>query len=208
MSTLYNSPYMNDKIRNHFQSVDPILYSIIDHIEPFELVKYDDYFVCICREIIGQQLSGKVADVIYARFLALFPKNQVTPTRLMKIADEKIRQIGTSWSKITYIKDLAKKVMDREINLLTIATLPDEAVVKELTRVKGVGPWTAEMFLMFTLGREDIFSYGDLGLRRAIQKLYAFKKEPTIKQMEKIVTKWKPYRTYAARILWKSLELP
>lgn len=198
---------MNKKVKRHFQSVDPILFSFVDHVKPFELVTYDDYFVCVCREIIGQQLSGKVADIIYDRFLKLFPKGNITPKRVLQIPDNKIRKIGTSWSKISYIKDLARKVTSGELNLQTIASLSDEEVIAELTKIKGIGPWTAEMFLMFTLGREDVFSYGDLGLRRAIQKLYKFKKEPSVKQMEKIVNKWKPYRTYAARLLWKSLEL-
>ncbi|KKU81128.1 MAG: DNA-3-methyladenine glycosylase [Candidatus Gottesmanbacteria bacterium GW2011_GWA1_47_8] len=197
---------MNPAIKKYFKSVDPILFSVINHIESFELVKYDDYFVCVCREIIGQQLSGKVADVIYERFLNLFPKKIVTPQQLLKLPDKKIRAIGTSWSKVSYIKDLALKIRSGEVNLKTIAELGDKEVIRELSKVKGIGSWTAEMFLMFTLGREDVFSYGDLGLRRAIQKLYKFKKEPTVKQMEKIVIKWKPYRTYAARILWKSLE--
>lgn len=199
---------MKSKVRKHFQAVDPILFSFIDRIEPFELVKYDDYFVSLCREIIGQQLAGKAADAIYARFLKLFPKGRVTPGRLLKIPDEKIRAIGPSWSKVGYIKDLAKKIVEKKVNLSRVASLSDEEVMKELTKVKGIGPWTVEMFLMFTLGREDIFSYGDLGLRRAIQKLYNFDKEPSMKQMEKLVIKWKPYRTYAARILWASLEIP
>lgn len=199
---------MYKRVIEHFRLHDPILFSFIDKVEEFQLVKYEDYFVCLCREIIGQQLAGKAADAIYSRFLKLFPKSVVTPERVLKISDSKIRAIGPSWSKVKYIKDLAKKVVDGQVNLEHIATLLDEEVMRELTKVKGIGPWTAEMFLMFTLGREDVFSYGDLGLRRAIQRLYGFSKEPTLKQMEKLTMKWKPYRTYAARILWKSLELP
>lgn len=199
---------MHKRIKRHFQTVDPVLFSLLDKIKPFELTKYNDYFVSLCREIIGQQLAGKAADAIYVRFLKLFPKGRVTPGRLLKIPDEKIRAIGPSWSKVGYIKDLAIKIVEKKVNLSRVASLSDEEVMKELTQVKGIGPWTAQMFLMFTLGREDIFSYGDLGLRRAIQKLYNFKKEPGVKQMEKLVIKWKPYRTYAARILWASLEIP
>lgn len=197
---------MHKRVIEHFRLHDPILFSYIDKIEPFKLVKYNGYFVSLCREIIGQQLAGKAADAIYARFLKLFPKGRVTPERLLRIPDEKIRAIGPSWSKVGYIKDLAIKIVEKKVNLSRVASLSDEEVMKELTKVKGIGPWTAQMFLMFTLGREDIFSYGDLGLRRAIQKLYNFKKEPGVKQMEKLVIKWKPYRTYAARILWASLE--
>ncbi|MBI4065212.1 DNA-3-methyladenine glycosylase 2 family protein [Candidatus Gottesmanbacteria bacterium] len=197
---------MHKRVIEHFRLNDSILFAFIDKLEPMKLIKYDDYFVCLCREIIGQQLAGKAADAIYRRFLKLFPKGSVTPKRTLKISDDKIRKIGLSWAKVTYIKDLAKKVFDGALNLRRLPSLSDDEVIKELVKVKGIGPWTAEMFLMFTLGREDIFSYGDLGLRKAIQKLYGFKKEPTMRQMEKIVNTWKPYRTYAARLLWKSLE--
>lgn len=194
---------------NHFQIVDPILFSVasIVMLEDRDVRLPDDYFVSLCENIIGQQLSGKVSDVIFARFEKLFPKKNITPRTVLKLSEEKLRTTGMSWSKTRFIRDLAQKVLDTSVRLDHLSTLPDEEVIKELTKVKGIGPWTAEMFLMFTLGREDIFSYGDLGLKNAIKKLYGFKKDPTIKQMEKIVNKWKPYRTYAARILWKSLEL-
>ena len=112
-----------------------------------------------------------------------------------------------SWAKARYIKNLAQTVTDGTVNLDNIASYDDEGVIAELTKVKGIGPWTAEMFLMFSLARQDIFSLGDLGLRKAIQKLYAFKKKPTDKQIEKLSKKWIPYRTCAARILWRSLDL-
>jgi len=126
---------------------------------------------------------------------------------LLKLSDKKIRSCGTSNSKVSFLKDLAAKVLKNDLKLNKLDKLSDDLVIKELTKVKGIGPWTAEMFLMFTLGREDIFSHGDLGLKNAIKKLYKFKKEPTRKQIEKIVEIWKPYRTYASRILWKSLEI-
>ncbi|MEK9143248.1 MAG: DNA-3-methyladenine glycosylase 2 family protein [Patescibacteria group bacterium] len=161
----------------------------------------------LCDDIIGQQLSSKVADVLIVRFHKLFPGNRITPRAVLALSEETLRGTGMSWSKTRFIRDLAQHVLTKSIQLDQLAKLSDQDVIKELTKVKGIGPWTAEMFLMFTLGREDVFSYGDLGLRNAIKKLYGFKKDPTIKQMEKIVNKWKPYRTYAARILWKSLEL-
>ena len=121
--------------------------------------------------------------------------------------DEKIRSTGPSWSKVSYIKNIARAVVSGNLDLQKINEKSDEDVIVELTKIKGIGRWTAEMFLMFTLGREDIFSYGDLGLRKGIMKLYGYKKEPTVKQMEKLTNRWKPYRTYAARILWRSLEI-
>lgn len=198
---------MYTKAKKHFQLVDPLLYSLIDTIKPFEMETDEDYFTALCQEIVGQQLAGKAADAIFGRFQKLFPKGKITPQRVAKIPEEKIRAVGTSWSKARYIKNLATCVLDGTVKIDQLSTLSDQEVIKELTKVKGIGPWTAEMFLMFTLGREDIFSYGDLGLRKAIKKLYGFKKDPTIVQMEKIVNKWKPYRTHAARLLWKSLEM-
>ena len=200
---------MNKKIITHFQTVDPILYSLfVKHtsLKTITREQSNDYFHSLCREIVGQQLSGKVADVLFDRFKKLFPRKHVTPHAVLKLSEARLRATGMSWSKTRFIRDLAQKVDSELISLDTLDQLPDAGVIKELTSIKGIGPWTAEMFLMFTLGREDVFSYGDLGLRRAIQKLYNFKKEPTIKQMEKLTAKWKPYRTYAARILYKSLE--
>lgn len=200
---------MKTSILSYFQTADPILHSVAQKIKIEDHPAHSsvDYFSHLCEDIIGQQLSGKVSDVIFARFEKLFPKKNITPRTVLKLSEEKLRTTGMSWSKTRFIRDLAQKVLDTSVRLDHLSTLPDEEVIKELTKVKGIGPWTAEMFLMFTLGREDIFSYGDLGLKNAIKKLYGFKKDPTIKQMEKIVNKWKPYRTWAARILWKSLEL-
>lgn len=117
-----------------------------------------------------------------------------------------MRSVGLSGQKARYIQDLAQKVTNKELVLEKLNMLENEEIINELVKVKGVGRWTAEMFLMFALRREDIFSYGDLGLRKAIQKLYGLKKEPTQKQAEKIAKNWIPYRTYACRILWKSLS--
>ncbi|MBI2641812.1 DNA-3-methyladenine glycosylase 2 family protein [Candidatus Roizmanbacteria bacterium] len=201
---------MDKKILDHFKKFDPILYTAFQQIkilEEFEVRTPNDYFRSLCGEIIGQQLSGKAADTIYGRFEKLFSRKKITPEKVLKIPDEKLRGAGMAWSKVRFIKDLAKKVTDGTLNLEKLKDLEDHLVVEEITQVKGIGPWTAEMFLMFTLQREDVFSHGDLGLRKAIKKLYKFKKEPSKKQIEKIAQKWMPYRTYACRILWKSLEL-
>lgn len=199
---------MTKKAIFHFKAVDPILYAASQSItlEILEPRHPNKYFVSLVSEIIGQQLSGKVADVLFDRFKKLFAKKNVIPRVVLKMSEEKLRATGMSWSKARFIRDLAQKVVTHEISLDTLDSLSDADVIATLTKVKGIGPWTAEMFLMFTLCREDVFSYGDLGLRKAIKKLYGFKKDPAVRQMEKIVNKWKPYRTYAARLLWKSLE--
>lgn len=197
---------MNTKIIDHFQHVDPILASLIEKVDLQPHIPSSDYFLSLCDSIISQQLSEKAGATIYRRFEALFPKG-VTPGTLLAINEETLRGVGMSYSKARYVKNLAQKVHDKEIILEALKELPNEEAMKELIKLKGIGPWTAEMFLMFSLGREDIFSYGDVGLQRAIGKWYGFKKTPTVKQMEKITTKWSPYRTYACRILWKSLAL-
>ncbi|MBI5449171.1 DNA-3-methyladenine glycosylase 2 family protein [Candidatus Gottesmanbacteria bacterium] len=201
---------MNTAAFQHFQSVDPILFSVFKKIsdkKTFTLTKSSDIFSDLVESIICQQLSNKAGSTIFLRFCALFPKHGFTPKQVLEMPDEKIRSTGPSWSKISYIKSIAWAVESGQLNLRTIDAKSDEDVIIELTKIRGIGRWTAEMFLMFTLGREDIFSFGDLGLRRAIMKLYKMKKEPTIRQMEKLTNRWKPYRTYAAKILWMSLEI-
>jgi DNA-3-methyladenine glycosylase II len=190
-----------EHVINHFKKVDPILASAITKIDPIFPGK--DYFSDLCKMIIQQQLSGAAGDSIWNRFLKLIP--HLTPLKLLAVSDKDIRAVGISWSKITYLKNLAQYA--KQFDLTTLRIMPDQDVIAELTKIKGIGPWTAEMFLMFTLGREDVFSYGDLGLRNAIKKLYKFKSNPTRKQMDKLVNRWSPYRTYAALILWKSLEV-
>jgi DNA-3-methyladenine glycosylase II len=199
---------MSNKFLVHFQTVDPLLYSLFNKYSLPEIKQENPkkYFSQLCGEIIGQQLSGKVADVICARFEMLFPGKRVTPVGVLNLSEEKLRLTGMSWSKVSFIRDLAQQILTKSIQLDQLARLSDMEVIATLTKVKGIGPWTAEMFLMFTLGREDVFSYGDLGLRNAIKRIYGFKKDPSVRQMQKIVNAWKPYRTYAARILWKSLE--
>ena len=203
----YNIKTLNKKIINHFKKVDPILYSVIEKVGVYGSKISDDYFLELCEIIINQQLSDKAAATIFARFKRLFPQKKITPEVLLKLSAEKIQSCGTSRAKVSFLKDLAKKVIVEELRLDKLDKLSDELVIDQLTTIKGIGPWTAEMFLMFTLGREDVFSHGDLGLRNAIKKLYKFRNDPTKKQIEKIVNKGKPYRTYACRILWKSLEI-
>jgi DNA-3-methyladenine glycosylase II len=170
------------------------------------LVKPPDYFIDLVESIIGQQLSGKAADTIFGRFKKLFPKEQITPDYLLKIPDKKIRDAGISFSKISYIKGIAKAVKDKEIDLDKLEKLSDQEVIDELVKLKGVGEWTAEMFLMFSLLRTDIFSTGDLGLQNAVVKLYGLKEKPTKKELLEISAKWSPHRTLASRYLWQSLN--
>lgn len=201
---------MQKHIVEHFRTRDPILHDAFLRTTSlhnnFLLKKSDDYFVSLCREIIGQQLNDKVANTIFARFKKLFPKGKISAESLLKLTDQAIRDIGPSWSKVRFLKDLADKITSKTLDLIDLDQLDNENVVKELMKVKGIGPWTAEMFLMFALAREDVFSHGDYGLRRAIKLIYPFKREPTKNQIERLSQKWIPYRTYACIILWESLE--
>lgn len=200
---------MRKKILGHLAKSDPILYSVAQKFKDSSLFKphkSDDYFLSLCREIISQQLGDKAANAIFERFVKLFPKRKVTPGRLLNIPDQNLRGAGMSWAKVRSLKDLAQKVASREVRLDNLEGLKDEEVRAELMKVKGIGPWTSEMFLMFALGREDVFSHGDLGLRNAIKRLYRVDGELTVEYAEKLSSRWSPYRTCACRILWRSID--
>ncbi len=197
------------KILRHFQRYDPTLAAVYLKVYPLGPItprQPQEYFLALTSDIIGQQLSSRVAEVIFDRFLNLFPLARVRPELLLKVPEQKLRDVGMAWSKVRYLKDLADKVQRGELDLASLGQVCDEELKKEITKVRGIGNWTAEMFLIFSLGRPDIFSVGDLGLKRAIQKIYHLKKEPTLKQLLKISNKWIPYRSTASRILWKSLD--
>ncbi len=204
---------METKLRRastkHLAKVDPILKELMKRVKPQIYPLQDNYFRSLVRAIANQQLSGKAAQTILNRMVALFPRGEFpTPKQYLKMPDGKLRAAGFSFSKIAYTKNIAQFFIEREKEMQKINELTDEDIIKLLTGVKGVGVWTAEMFLMSSLGREDVFSYGDLGLRKGLQKVYKFKKEPTLKQMQKIVEAWKPYRTHGARYMWASLAKP
>ena len=170
-----------------------------------------DHFKSLVVAIINQQLSGKAADTIQARFEALFAngrrrKKFPTPKEVLAMSLGKLRRVGLSKMKASFIKDLAKKVLNGTVDFRAMKKWSDEEVIMHLTAVKGIGRWTAEMFLIFSLGREDVFSYGDLGLRNAIQRLYKMRAHPTPAQAEKITARWSPYRSLACLYLWASLS--
>jgi DNA-3-methyladenine glycosylase II len=192
---------------HHFQQTDPLLHKVALQIEIPDLTISSDHFRSLCSSIISQQLSTKVADVIEARFFQLFPDQKLTVAGVLELTDEAIRAIGASNSKVRYLKNIASAVASGQLTLDAFHQMSNEEIGQQLIQIKGIGPWTVEMFLMFSLGREDIFSAGDLGLRRAIQNIYGLENEPTPAQMAELSQKWSPYRTYASRVLWKSLEL-
>lgn len=198
------------KIKNHFKKHDPLLHEWMLKIQPINKITPIDsseYFIRLCGSIIGQQLSSKAGDTIQARFEKLFADGRPDPKSVSKISHEKLRAVGMSNAKAQYVKNLADAIINRTIRFQNLGDLDDETVIGELTKVKGIGRWTAEMFLMFALGREDVFSHGDLGLRKGLQLIYGLPSKPTIIQVNKIINIWSPYKSYASRILWMSLEL-
>jgi DNA-3-methyladenine glycosylase II len=192
----------------YFKKADPLLWAVIKSTgNPPKLPrrKRGDYFTDLVDTIISQQLSIKAAETIFNRLKTLFKDGKITSLATLRLNDEKIRAAGISYSKIKYIKDLATKVQNREIDLKVLKALTDEEVIAELIKVKGIGRWTAEMFLIFSLNRQDVFSHGDLGLTSAIKKIYKIKKYSQA-EVEKIVSIWSPYKSYASLVLWSSLD--
>lgn len=198
---------MSKKRLTHFKKVDPLLYELALKLEIEDLEQSDNYFSKLCNEIVGQQLSGKVVDTIFERFRNLFKDRVINAEELYTMSEDTLRSAGMAYSKARALRDLAKKILDGEVELEKFDELEDERVREELIRVKGIGPWTAEMFLIFTLRREDVFSPLDLGLRKGIQRLDKLEKLPTPKEAEERARVWSPFRSYASRLLWASLDL-
>lgn len=193
------------RVVGHFRRQDPVLHGVLAGME-WRMLKPSEepsgYFNRLCREIISQQLGSSAARAIVARFRVLFPRGRATPARVLALSEKELRGVGMSWAKARSLRDLAARVQMREIDFYKFAAADDEQVIAELVRVKGIGRWTAEMFLIFTLGREDIFSFGDFALRKSLKSLYGPHKTQTQKSMEKIVDRWSPYRSYASLALW------
>jgi DNA-3-methyladenine glycosylase II len=165
-----------------------------------------DAYGTLVRAIVGQQLSTKAAATIYGRVLELFGGHTPAPKQLLEVEAEALRAAGLSRAKVAYLRDLAQHVEEGSLELERLPELPDEEVAAQLTAIKGLGQWTADMFLMFHLGRPDILPVGDQGIRRAIQVEYGLRKLPDPKRMRKIAKPWQPYRTLACLYLWSSLE--
>jgi 3-methyladenine DNA glycosylase/8-oxoguanine DNA glycosylase len=186
---------------------DPVLAPVIRRHRtrsPLDMPALDP-FPALVRTITAQQISTKAAATIYGRLVALTPHG-VTPNALLKLTDAQFRQAGLSRQKIGYLRDLASKVTSGELPIGSLHELDDEAVIEAIVKVKGLGRWSAEMFLMFRLRRPDVLPLGDLGIMTAIQRLYRLRKRPKPARIMKIGDAWRPYRTIACWYLWRSLE--
>ena len=193
------------------RDADPVMARLID--DHATLVRRDlkqeptgDAYGALLRSIVGQQLSTKAAASIYGRLIDIFGGHAPTPKQLLKADPEQIRSAGLSRPKVAYLRDLARHVEDGTLELARLPDLPDEEVTAQLTAIKGLGPWTADMFLMFHLRRPDILPVGDLGIRRAVQVEYRMRKLPDAKRLEKFAKPWRPHRTLACLFLWSSLD--
>jgi DNA-3-methyladenine glycosylase II len=186
---------------------DKRLAKIITETGRFSLKIKKDSFQALIEAIIYQQLNGSAANSIYNRFLTYY-KNQIpTPEQIISSSDLELRiKVGLTRMKITYLKDLAAHIVDRRLNLIDLPEMQDEEILSQLTKVKGIGRWTAEMFLIFCLARKDILPVTDLGLRNAMKRTYLLEELPKPNRMIEIANPWRPYRSIATWYLWKSLS--
>lgn len=166
----------------------------------------EDPYEALARAICGQQLSTKAAATIWGRIEDLFGGETPGPAEVIARDPQELRDAGLSWAKASYFRDLAERVLDGELDLGRLPELPDEEVIEELTAIKGIGRWTAEMFLIFHLGRPDVLSSGDLGIRRGAQLAHGLEEMPAPAELEEIGERWRPHRTLACLYLWRSLD--
>jgi DNA-3-methyladenine glycosylase II len=166
----------------------------------------EDAYQTLAMAICGQQLSTKAASTIWGRIEELFGGRVPRPEDVVAADPQDMRDAGLSWSKVSYFRDLAERVLDGEIDLQRLPQLPDEEVIEELTAIKGIGRWTAEMFLIFHLGRPDVLSTGDLGIRKGYQLAYGLDEMPTEAELTEIGERWRPHRTIACLYFWRSLD--
>ena len=195
----------------HLRSVDRVLRKLIDDGGPIDPASdrrgsRPDAYQALAWAIVGQQLSTRAAASIWNRITELFDGRTPSPVQLLAIDPDRLREAGLSRPKVGFLKDLAERVEDGRLDLPRLQHLPDEDVVAELIEIKGIGRWTAEMFLIFHLGRPDVVSIGDLGIRRAVQRAYGMDELPDPTRMERISEPWRPHRTLACLYLWRSLR--
>ena len=200
---------MHRKAINHLKRADPVLARVIERVGPCRYTVRADgtHFDAVVRAIVYQQLSGSAAFTIHSRLLGRFGGVTPQPQVLLDTPDSELRALGLSRQKTGYLKDLSRRVACGEVPLSTLHDLDDDAIITALTTVKGVGVWTAQMFLMFRLGRPDVLPDLDLGIRKAIQRAYRTRGLPTSERVQRIGAPWSPFSSVACWYLWRSLEL-
>jgi DNA-3-methyladenine glycosylase II len=200
-------PYANDAVA-HLKRVDSILGDVIDRVGSYAITRRPERFHSLVRAIIFQQLAGRAAQTIFDRFVkAVGGKRFPTPALLLAASDEVLRGAGLSRGKMSYIRDLATHVNNRTLDFHRHSRMTDDEIIADLTRVRGIGRWTAEMFLMFNLHRPDVLPVDDLGVRNAVGRLYKISPAPTAKALREFGERWRPYRSVASWYLWQSYNI-
>jgi DNA-3-methyladenine glycosylase II len=195
------------KAINHLTKSDPVMRAIIERVGPCRMEFGEPTFHSLAEAIVYQQLNGKAAVTIFKRLADAAGGNPVTPEGVLRMTEQQMRAVGLSKQKSAYLRDLAEKTKAGLLEFERLSDLPDDEVIQHLTQVKGIGVWTAHMFLMFTLRRPDVLPTGDYGVQVAIKKHYRKRKLPKPKDMEKIAKPWSPYRSIACWYLWRSLDI-
>jgi DNA-3-methyladenine glycosylase II len=203
-------PKLHAKALAHLGAEDPVLGSWIAQAGPCGLRRYREgsHFAHIAQSIVYQQLSGKAAATIHGRLTALYGGRSPTPKELLATRTPKLRAVGLSGQKSQYLKDLARHAHEGSVPFDALDEMDDASVITTLTSIRGIGVWTAQMFLMFRLGRPDVLPVTDLGVQKAIQLLYGLRKLPTPDRVAKIGARWAPYRTVASWYLWRRVDDP
>lgn len=194
------------KAIRHLKKADPVMASIIDQAGAYDIQYREPVFQTLVRSIVYQQLSGKAALTIFNRLAAAVKSDPMTPEAILKLRPQRMRTLGLSQQKIAYIRELARRTRDGEIQFERLPEMDDAAIIETLTRVKGVGVWTVHMFLIFALRRPNVLPVGDLGVRSAMKKAYALAELPKPAEMESIAASWRPYCSVATWYLWRSLD--
>jgi DNA-3-methyladenine glycosylase II len=204
-ATAINIDY--SKARRLLARRDPVLRDLMRAHGPCGLAarQHADPFKALARAIVGQQLSAKAAATIFSRFEALFEAFP-TPAQVLAVSDDRLRGVGLSAQKLGYLRDLCGRILEGELPLDVFDRMDDEGVIETLTQVKGIGRWTAEMFLIFRLQRPDVLPLGDLGIAKAVQRAYKLRKAPSPDRLTRIGEAWRPYRSVACWYLWASLN--
>jgi DNA-3-methyladenine glycosylase II len=203
--------FFSDEAVEHLRSADDTLRSIVDERGPLDpdarrRGRPDDAYGALLRSIVGQQLSVHAARAIYGRLTDQFGGRTPTPQELLDADPEELRGAGLSRAKVKYLRSLAEHVLSGELELDRLDGMGDEEVEREITAVKGLGQWTAHMFLIFHLGRPDVLPVGDLGVRRAVERAYGLEGLPSAEELDRLGERWAPYRSLAALYLWESLD--
>jgi DNA-3-methyladenine glycosylase II len=200
--------YYADEAVAFLRNADPTLAEIIAKVGPFRMMLRRGQFQVLVRAIIFQQLAGAAAQAIYDRFVGLFQSRSFpTPEEVARAPEQSLRAIGLSRQKVLYLKDLAARLVAGTLDLAQFSAMDDEAIITKLTQVKGIGRWTAEMFLMFNLGRPDVLPLADLGFRTAVAKAYGMERMPKANELRELAETWRPYRTVAVWYLWQSVKM-